>query len=371
MLNCPGEQGLEVSTARNRERSTVTQLILRTMITFKFLFALNVLVFAFNMAGSSPKKNEPDLIKAEFIYEKASFPSCHASTLVETKSGILAAWFGGTHENHPDVCIYTSLCTEGKWSDPALAADGIINDTLRYPCWNPVLFKRDNGDIVLYYKVGKSPREWWGMYKISNDGGKTWSVGTEIPDNLYGPIKNKPERLKNGTILYPTSIETRGKWNVYAETSDQELKQWKKINIDNNGFNAIQPCILFHTDGQIQMLCRSKEKRIVETWSKDLGETWSPVQPTSLVNNNSGLDAVSLKNGMHALICNPIEKGRNKLSVYTSKDGKEWEELIVLEDLPKGEFSYPCMIQGKDGTIHIAYTYNREKIKYVHLKIKK
>lgn len=370
MQNCPELPGRIVIIAGNRRRSTVTQLILSTMIRFKFLLTLNVLMFAFFMAVSSPKKKEPVVMKAEFIYEQASFPSCHASTLVETDTGILAAWFGGTHENHPDVCIYTSLLTDGKWSEPVLAADGIIDNSLRYPCWNPVLFKRDNGDIVLYYKVGKSPREWWGMYKTSNDGGKSWSAGSIIPDKLYGPIKNKPERLKNGTILYPTSIETREKWNVYVETSDQELKQWKKVNIDNNGFNAIQPCILFHKHGEIQMLCRSKEKRIVETWSKDQGETWSPVQPTTLVNNNSGLDAVSLKNGLHALICNPIERGRNKISVFISKDGKEWEELVVLEDQPKGEFSYPSMIQGKDGTIHIAYTYNRVKMKYVHLKVK-
>lgn len=341
------------------------------MVNYRCLITLNLLVFAFLSAVSAQKKSEPAVLKAEFIYEKASFPSCHASTLVETKSGIIAAWFGGTHENHPDVCIYTSVCAKGTWSEPALAADGIINDTLRYPCWNPVLFKRDNGDVILYYKVGKSPREWWGMYKISKDDGKTWSAATVIPDNLYGPIKNKPEKLKNGTILYPTSVETRENWKIYVETSGQDLQNWKKTTIDNNGFNAIQPTILFHKDGRIQLLCRSKEKRIVETWSADQGETWSPVQQTSLVNNNSGIDAVTLKNGSHLLICNPIERGRNKLSVYTSPDGKNWEELIVLEDQPKGEFSYPSMIQGKDGTIHIAYTYNREKIKYVHLKIKK
>jgi predicted neuraminidase len=333
-----------------------------------------VVIFALGLASfgmqSAPKKIKAKLLTSEFIYEKAPFPSCHASTIVETKEGLLAAWFGGTHENHPDVCIYTSTCIKGKWSFPVLAADGIVNDTLRYPCWNPVLFKKENNDIVLFYKVGVNPREWWGMYKISKDQGVTWSAAVKIPGNLLGPIKDKPARLNDGSILCPTSIETRQSWNIYLEVTSQELDKWKAVKIDNNGLNAIQPTILFHKDGKIQLLCRSKEKRIVETWSADQGKTWSPLKQTSLPNNNSGLDAVTLKNGIQLLICNPIEKGRNKLAVLASRDGKDWKELIVLEEQPEGEFSYPAIIQGKDGTVHITYTWNRIKIKYVNLKIK-
>ncbi len=334
---------------------------------------LIIVVFAFSFFGCtqkpSPDKVKAEVLKAEFIYETAPFPQCHASTIVETGDGFLAAWFGGTHEKNPDVCIYTSALKDGKWSTPVLVADGIMNDTLRYPCWNPVLFKTDNGDIVLYYKVGPSPREWWGLYKTSSDNGATWSDAVEIPDNLLGPIKNKPERLSDGTILYPTSFETKEKWNIYVEMSDQNLENWKKVEIDNNGFNAIQPTILFYPEGKIQMLCRSKEKKIVETWSSDNGKTWSPVEATSLVNNNSGIDAVTLKNGLQLLISNPIEKGRNKIDVKISADGKTWYDLIVLEDQPEGEFSYPAIIEGEDGSIHITYTYNRKTVKYVHLKL--
>ncbi|MCG6189325.1 sialidase family protein [Maribellus maritimus] len=342
------------------------------MKSLKIIYLISIaVIFTFFSCKKTPAPEDvkAEVLTAEFIYETAPFPQCHASTIVETEDGFLASWFGGTREKNPDVCIYTSALTDGRWSTPVLVADGIINDTLRYPCWNPVLFKTDNGEIVLYYKVGPSPREWWGLYKVSADNGNTWSEAVEIPDNLLGPIKNKPENLSDGTILYPTSFETREKWNIYVETSDEDLENWKKVDIDNNGFNAIQPTILFYPEGKIQMLCRSKEKKIVETWSSDNGKTWSPIEATSLVNNNSGIDAVTIKNGLHLLISNPIEKGRNKIDVKISADGKNWFDLIVLEDQPEGEFSYPAIIEGSDGTIHITYTYNRKTVKYVHLKL--
>lgn len=338
--------------------------------------SLSLIILSFFVSGQSgfgqagrSKGIKAEIMRSEMIYEKASFPSCHASTVLETGNGLLAAWFGGTREKHPDVCIYTSENIDGKWSEPLLVADGIINDTLRYPCWNPVLFRRNNGDIILYYKIGPSPQEWWGMYKISADNGRSWSVASKIPDGLLGPIKNKPAGLKNKTILYPTSFETPEKWNIYVESSDQGLNNWKKTRIDNNGFNAIQPAILFHKKGKIQMVCRSKDKKIVETWSTDQGKTWSPVEATSITNNNSGIDAATIRKDLHLIVCNPIEKGRNKLSVLASEDGKNWKDLIILEDKPEGEFSYPAIIKGKRGTVHITYTYNRKTIKYVNLRI--
>jgi alpha-L-fucosidase len=310
------------------------------------------------------------LLEAEMIYEEAPFPSCHASTVVETKDGLLAAWFGGTHENNPDVCIYASRKSKNaKWTTPEMIADGVQSSTLRYPCWNPVLFKRDNGDIILYYKTGPSPSTWWSGYKISKDDGRTWSAMTNIPRACLGPIKNKPVRLSTGKILYPASIEIVGKWNVYMETSEQDLSGWEKIEIDNNGFDAIQPSVLHYADGSLQILCRSKNGNIVESWSRDNGKTWSELGATSLPNNNSGTDAVTLSNGVQLLIYNPITKGRNRLAIAVSVDGKNWKKLPDLENEPIGEFSYPAIIEDKNGIIHATYTYNREKIKYVKLQI--
>ena len=340
--------------------------------------SLKILILIFFLSKAvvavNPFKGTSAIVTNEYIYQQqdVTFPSCHASTITETSEGLIAAWFGGTEERNPDVCIYTSSNIGEHWSKPVMVADG-VEDGKRYPCWNPVLFTKDNGEIVLYYKVGPDPRTWWGLFKTSKDNGKTWSAATKIPDNLLGPIKNKPVRLANGRLLYPTSYETAKEWNIYLESSDQNLKDWQKIAIDNNQLNSIQPTILNHKDGKLQLLCRSKNKNINESWSEDGGLTWSALTPTKLPNNNSGIDAATLTDGRQILVFNPIVNGRNELVVVISKDGINWNTAVSLENDPdpRAEFSYLAVIQSKDGLIHVTYTWNRKLIKHVVIDPKK
>src|SRR5687768_12022694 len=135
---------------------------------------------------------------AEFIYERAPFPSCHASTIEETKSGFIAAWFGGTDEKHPDVGIWVARHENGQWTAPVEVANGIQPEGNRHPCWNPVLFQPKQGPLMLFYKVGPSPSRWWGMLMSSTDQGKTWSKPTKLPDGILGPIRCKPVQLADG-----------------------------------------------------------------------------------------------------------------------------------------------------------------------------
>ncbi len=314
------------------------------------------------------KPQDVKILRSEFIYESAPFPECHASTLVETEDGILAAWFGGSYERHPDVSIYTSRLQKGNWSVPEIAADGIENKDFRNPTWNPVLHRQPDGKIILFYKEGPNPREWWGLYKTSATNGKTWSKETQIPPGFLGPVKNKAVLLSNGKILHPSSFETNNKWTSHVEITDTDLKSWEKVEL-KGPYHAIQPTILFHGEEKLQLLCRTREGIIATAWSTDNGQSWSQLESSGLVHNNSGIDALTLADGTHLLVCNPIATGRNKLSLLASKDGKTWAEILVLEDEKKGEFSYPAIIQAKDGTIHLTYTYNRKKIKYVSLSL--
>ena len=318
------------------------------------------------------------LIKSENIMQTPPFKECHASTIVElSKSKFMAAWFGGTRESNPDVTIWMAFHENGKWSPPLSIADGIINDTLRYPCWNPVLFKTKEGKLFLFYKVGKNPREWWGMMKYSTDDAKTWSKPEKLPKNMLGAIKNKPIQLENGEILHPSSTESVDEniWHIHLEKCDKNGQNWVKIPVENDTFGVIQPTILRYSKTKLQLLNRSRHNKVVQTWSNDNGKTWSPLSLTNLPNPNSGVDGVTLKNGWQVLVYNPLNAGeswsagRKKLSLAMSKDGINWQDVYTLEDEKTGEFSYPAIIQSADGLIHITYTSNRKNIKYVVLKL--
>ena len=336
---------------------------------------------------------QPGLIASELIYESAPYPSCHASTLVEVvmEGTLLAAWFGGTHENHSDVCIWLSRRerfkdnADAEWTTPVQIADGIQDAQTRFACWNPVLFQPQTGPLMLFYKVGPNPRQWWGMKTQSHDGGQNWSVPVRLPKGILGPIKNKPIQLPDGTILCPASTEDSVEgWQTHFEITHDLGHTWKIVGPINDGkrIGIIQPSLLTYPDGRLQALCRSQQGFIVESWSADNGASWSPAALTSLPNPNSGTDAVTLADGRQLLVYNHTTEGRSPLNVALSRDGKDWQAAFVLEekledrlvDKPEdasknntGEYSYPAVIQTTDGLVHITYTWHRTRIKHVVL----
>lgn len=346
-------------------------------ITLGLLFAIAI------AANAQLEKWQKGIVKQEFLYDKAPFPSCHSATIVETPTGLVASYFGGTKERDPDVEIYISRFVDGKWLAPVSAANGIQPDGKRLPTWNPVLYQVPNGDLILFYKIGPKPSEWWGMMKTSKDGGKTWSEATKLPNGYIGPVKNKPVLLSNGNLFAPSSKEGKG-WRIHFEVTKDNGKTWRTIGpIDSNGLDAIQPSILQHKDGKLQILARTRNRALAESWSADNGETWSPLAKTNLPNNNSGTDAVTMKDGRQVLVYNHVlppgelAKGpRTPLNVSISKDGKQWYAALILEDSPISQYSYPAVIQTSDGMLHFIYTWRREKIKHVvvdpsKLKLKK
>jgi len=326
----------------------------------------SVLIVISILINSCFAGNKSGLTLEEFIFEKAPFRECHASTIVELNNGeLLASWFGGTNEKHPDVTIWLSRKKDGKWSEPIRVADGIQHDKKRYPCWNPVLFQPANGPLMLFYKVGPHPSKWWGMLMTSTDNGKTWSEPKRLPEDIYGPIKNKQLELLDGTLLCPSSTEDKG-WRIHFERTGDFGKSWEFIEPVNDPevFEAIQPTLLIYPDGRIQALCRSRQHRIVESWSKDGGKTWSKVEATVLPNPSAGIDGITLDDNRQLLVYNHTTEGRSKLNVAVSEDGKKWQAALILEDQP-GQYSYPAVIQTRDGLVHITYTYDLKKVKHV------
>jgi len=338
---------------------------------------LTILIVFSSLKIMAQQNMKFEVFDSGFIYTEASFPSAHASTIEEMENGnLIAAWFGGTHERHPDVSIYTSVKTEAGWSSPKKVADGFENDTLSYPTWNPVLFNVQN-KLFLFYKIGPSPSTWWGAYKISKDRGETWSDKKLLPKGILGPIKNKPIQLENGRIVSPSSVELQDGevWHAHMEISDDLGETWRIVPVNQDSdYKVIQPTIVQLKNGDLKAFFRSDQDVILESFSKDDGATWSDFSRSELANPNSGIDAVGLKNGGFLMVYNPLAsgeawwEGRSKLYLAYSNDAEHWQDVLQLENKEEGEFSYPAIMQTKNGEIHITYTYDREKIKYFRLK---
>ena len=312
------------------------------------------------------------IVSEEFIFDRAPFASCHASTIAETDGGLIAAWFGGSREKNPDVGIWLArrdahFLSETRWSEPREVANGVQEDGKRYPSWNPVLFQVPGGPLLLFYKVGPSPKSWWGMLTNSIDGGKTWSKPQRLPDGILGPIKDKPVQMPDKSLLCGSSTEG---WNlrVHMEKTADLGKTWTKTSTINDviEIDAIQPTIMQYPSGKIQILSRTRQGFVAGSWSADQGDNWSAMLPLLLPNPNSGIDGVVLRDGRALLVYNHTISGRSPLNVAVSSDGKNWKAAVVLENDP-GEYSYPAVVQTADGLVHVTYTWNRKRIKHVVL----
>ncbi|MBY0536260.1 MAG: exo-alpha-sialidase [Chitinophagaceae bacterium] len=332
---------------------------------FSFLFVAAALLLNYNGHSQSSVQ--------EYIYTDSSIRSCHASTIVECGNELLVAWFGGEYEGHKEVNIYLSRFKNGTWSKPEVIADGWINDSTRYACYNPVLFYTPQKELLLFYKIGPYVQGWTGWMKRSKDGGRTWSKPEALPEGILGPIRNQPILVHN-QLICPSSTE-KGGWMVHFEFTSNWGKTWSKGPDLNNAtpITGIQPAVLIHKNG-LQALCRSQNGTLNETWSYDKGKTWTPLKQTEMINNNSGIAAITLKDGRHLLVYNNVKPDpsskegigpRSPLNLAISNDGKKWIPISTLENEVGAEFSYPYIIQSTDGKVHISYTWKRKRIKYV------
>lgn len=339
---------------------------------------MRLFLAAFVLAGATQCAfAESPVVSSEFVFETAPFPSCHASTIAEAdKATLVAAWFGGKREKSPDVGVWLSRREGDRWTAPVKVADGVqyvsVDGTEhRHPCWNPVLFQTKGGPLLLFYKCGPSPDTWWGMLTSSGDGGKTWDQPRRLPEGIIGPVKNKPVMLPDGRLLCGSSTEDQG-WRVHFEVTSDLGRTWTRTGPINDGkaIGAIQPSILTHPGGKLQAIGRTENDRAWTAWSEDGGRSWSPVMLTDLPNPNAGTDAVSLADGRYLLVYNHSTQGRTPLNVAISGDGRQWQMAAVLESEP-GEYSYPAVIQASDGSVHITYTWKRQRIKHVVLDPKR
>lgn len=344
---------------------------------------ISIVLFLFSYSIRSTAQSitsaETFIQTRELIYETASFPSAHASTILALESGtLLAAWFGGSGESNDDVEIWLSRKNPGEsWSGPEA-----LTDFPEIPTWNPVLFEQ-NGQIWLYFKIGPNPQQWIGAYRTSGDGGMSWSPVHYLPAGLLGPIRCKPLILDDGTWLAGSSVEAgyRGDspddapyrtWTVWVERSTDQGMNWSKqgpVTVPGEPWGVIQPTLWQADNGEIRMLMRSTHRlgHIMYASSGDQGLTWSAATPTQLPNPNAGIDVVKLQDGRLLLAYNHTTDNRKTIHLAVSNDdGMTWGPPYLLEEGP-GEYSYPAIVQAPDGLVHLTYTWQRTRIRHLVL----
>lgn len=337
----------------------------------------------------------PSLSRAWIAVDHPAWRQAHASTVVRAGEHLVAAWFAGTREGSPDNTIWMSRRVGGQWSAPWVVASG------QTAHWNPVLTHSPSGQLWLFYKVGDRISRWRTMVTVSDDHGTTWSSPRLLVDgdvNGRGPVKNPP-LLHHGTWLAGGSTELwapEPQWECFIDLSEDAGITWRKIPLDIDrqnlqGAGVIQPA-LWSRGESVFALVRSTEGWAFRSESRDNGLSWTQLEPTSLVNNNSGLAVAALPNGTVVCVHNPISGDwahRCPLSTSISADdGRTWSPGPMIEDgrtplgglspsapteggfqpaddgvmtTGEGEYSYPCALVDCDELI-VTYTWQRRGI---------
>lgn len=307
------------------------------------------------------------------VHEISAGPGiCHCATIAENEDGeLLCVWYEGPYETSPDTALKISRRSlrEASWSkaDVLFRFPGV-------PLGNPVLFSFGDGTLYLLYSVlfGESWKESVLYVSESRDQGRSWSQPALLFPKRGLMGKTKPILLRNGGAAGRILVPLYNQIDFYPVVLVAERRDWwasSGIVAETMARGkAIQPALTELPDGKILMLTRTNQGRIWKSVSWNGGLSWSICKPTSLPNPNSAVDLVRTSGDGLLLAYNDSPSNRYSLSVALSEDsGESWAAAREI-CRGEGEYSYPFMIAGKGGRVHLVYTENRYRIKYVEFE---
>jgi predicted neuraminidase len=327
--------------------------------------------------------NVVPVCRDEFVDADSTEASAHVSSICELPDGRLAAvWYAGTREGARDIAIYFATRdadAAGGWSRPQrlVTRETATSETFRYvkKVGNPLLFSAGDGHLYLLY-VSISIGGWSSStlnFKQSNDGGQTWTPsrrpGLSPFFNISELVKNGPTPLADGGWVVPGYHELIGKFPelLWLRPGADGLEAVKTRAF--GGRRAFQPALTPLDEQRALLLCRitaGAERRIHCSSTADGGQHWTAPQPLDLPNSDSGLDALRLADGRLLLAFNDTATGRDVLRFALSRDdGVTWQRAGTVIAETGAEFSYPFLLQTRDGMVHLTYTWKRRHIKHV------
>jgi predicted neuraminidase len=317
--------------------------------------------------------------KVDIGFAPPERPMCHGATIAELPDGrLIAAWYEGSYEldKRSAIVMSTSYSPGWSWTAPRVAAamPGLA-------VGNPVLFVTPQGDVLLFFVIvyGRT----WTSSKIAvrriaqcelapaGPGGDpqlspvysedTWP--RLICDHEGWMTRNKPIALGPDEWLLPVYDEAL--WCPMVLATRDAGRSWREYGDTTMYGVPIQPTLVELTDGRILMLTRTNRGRVWRSFSYNRGATWTVCQPIELPNPDSGLDAVRAGDGTLLLCMNDAERGRDRLVITESRDeGESWHQRTLVDESRGGEVSYPAIVAGSNGLIHVAYTWERVSIRH-------
>ena len=303
--------------------------------------------------------------------------SAHAATLTQLPDGrIAAAWFAGSREGAADVAIWFSTRSKEGWSQPLAIAnrESTAGGTFAHvrKVGNPALYSEGNWLHLWYVSVGIGG--WAGSsinHSVSTDGGKSWFKPTKLQTSPFGNIstlvRSPPIPLADGGLglpVYHEFIAKYGEWLRISATG-QIIDKVRMVH----DVRSLQPAVVALDEHRALALLRDAGPgpgRVQVTTSANGGQSWEAGSALPIPNPNSSVALLRLRSGRLLLAGNPPD-GREALLLWLSADeGKTWQASKTIETAPDGgaEFSYPALTLGRDGLIHLAYTWRRQGIKY-------
>jgi len=384
---------------------------MRFMITGTLLAAFAIAPTAFGQNAAALKALvDPSVVKLadgierfnpelglREVYLPILYPSSHAANLLELKNGdVLCVWFSGSWEGSSGVGIVMSRRPKGSrnWG-----ATVLIDRHPGVSYQNPVLFQEPDGTLDLYHSTqdadaGEANAHV--LHLVSHDNGATWTT----PELLFGKpgafTRHPVVILDDGSWLLPLSYVTSAGIGAGSETnySVTEISRdhgatWKECVMAGT-LARIQPSVVPLAPGRLLAFLRSRAGDFIYSSTSSDGCTWSRAKATVLPNNNASVQAFRLRDGHLVIAFDNSSRApghgdglRKPLSVALSKDdGKTWPYVRdieagragygLAEQTPKEsgreEYSYPSIMQTRDGEILVAFTYRRQTIKVVSFK---